>query len=45
MECAICFSKFFTPKTKEEFDKMYNENVKNNDYDEIDIFKKSTHYV
>jgi hypothetical protein len=39
MECAICFSKFFTPKTKEEFDKMYNENVKNNDYDEIDKFK------
>jgi hypothetical protein len=35
MECAICFSKFFTPKTKEELDKMYIENVKNDDFDEI----------
>ena len=39
MECAICFSKFFIPKTKEELDIMYKENVKNNDYVEIDKFK------
>ena len=28
MEYAICFSKFFTPKTKEELDIIYTENVK-----------------
>lgn len=39
MECAICYEKFFTPKTKEEFEKVYKENVKNNDYDEIMKFK------
>ena len=31
MECAICYEKFFTPKTKEEFEKIYKENVKNNE--------------
>jgi hypothetical protein len=35
MECAICYEKFFTPKTPEEFKKIYKENVKNNNYDEI----------
>ena len=30
MECAICYEKFFTPKTEEEFKKKYKENVKNN---------------
>ena len=39
MECAICFEKFFTPKTKEELEKLYKENVKNDDYDEIMKFK------
>ena len=39
MECAICFEKFFTPKTKEELEKIYNENVKNNTYDEIINFE------
>jgi hypothetical protein len=31
MECAICYEKFFTPKTKEEFEKIYKESVKNNE--------------
>jgi hypothetical protein len=35
MECAICYEKFFTPETKEECKKIYNEIVKNNDYNEI----------
>ena len=35
MECAVCYEKFFTPKTQEELEKIYKENVKNNDYDEI----------
>ena len=35
MECAVCYEKFFTPKTQEEVEKIYKENVKNNDYDEI----------
>lgn len=35
MECAICYEKFFTPKTQEKFEKIYNENIKNNNYDEI----------
>jgi hypothetical protein len=39
MECAICFEKFFTPKTKEELEKIYKENVKNDDYDEMMKFK------
>lgn len=39
MECAICFEKFFTPKTKDELEKKYKENVKNDDYDEIMKFK------
>lgn len=39
MECAICYEKFFRPKTKEELKKMYEENVKNNDYNEVMKFK------
>ncbi len=39
MECAICYEKFFTPKSKKEFEKMYNENVKNNNFDDIMKFK------
>ena len=39
MECAICYEKFFTPKTKEELKKMYEENVKNNDYNEVMKFE------
>ena len=39
MECAICFEKFFTPKTKEDFEKIYKKNVKNNDYSEIMKFE------
>ena len=39
MECAICYEKFFTPKTIEELENMYEENVNNNDYDEIIKFK------
>ena len=23
MECAICYEKFFTPKTKDDFDEMH----------------------
>jgi hypothetical protein len=38
MECAICYEKFFTPKTQEEFEKIYKENVKNNNCDEIITF-------
>lgn len=40
MECAICYEKFFTPKNKEELEKIYNEIVKNpNDYKEFIKFK------
>ena len=39
MECALCYEKFFTPKTKEELEKMYEENVKNNDYNEVMKFE------
>ena len=39
MECAICYEKFFTPKSQKEFEKIYNENVKNNNYNEIMKFK------
>jgi hypothetical protein len=39
MECAICYEKFFTPKTKEEFEQLYNENVKNKNYEEIIKFE------
>ena len=35
MECAICNKKFFTPKSQEELEKIYKENVKKNDYGEI----------
>ena len=38
MECAICYEKFFIPKTQEEFERIYEENVKNNNYDEIQKF-------
>ena len=30
MECAICYEKFFTPKTQEEFEKIYEDIIKNN---------------
>jgi hypothetical protein len=39
MECAVCYEKFFTPKTKEEFEKIYKENVKNNDFSELIKFE------
>jgi len=39
MECAICYEKFFKPATQEEFEKLYKENVKNNDYNEIIKFE------
>jgi len=39
MECAICYEKFFTPKSQKEFEKIYNEIVKNNNYNEILKFK------
>ena len=39
MECAICYEKFFTPKSQKEFEKIYNEIVKNNNYNEIMKFK------
>jgi hypothetical protein len=35
MKCAICYEKFFTPETEEECKKIYNEFVKNDDYNEI----------
>jgi DNA-directed RNA polymerase subunit RPC12/RpoP len=40
MECAICYEKFLIPKSKEEFEKICNQNVKNNDYNEIQKLKK-----
>ena len=39
MECAICYEKFFTPKTKEELQVLISENVKNKCYKEIENFK------
>jgi hypothetical protein len=39
MECAICYEKFFIPKSQEDFEKIYNENVKDENYDEIIKFK------
>lgn len=38
MECSICFERFFTPKTQDELNKLYEENVKNKD-DLSEIFK------
>jgi hypothetical protein len=38
MECAICYEKFFTPKTQEEFQKRYEDIVKNNTEDGISKF-------
>ncbi len=35
MECAVCCEEIFAPKTQEELEKIYKENVKNNDCDEI----------
>jgi len=35
MECAICYEKFFIPKTKEEFENMYNKNVQDNNLEQI----------
>ena len=34
MECAICYEKFFIPKTQEEFERMCEENIKNDEYDD-----------
>jgi hypothetical protein len=31
MECAICYEKFFTPKSQEEFEKIYEDIVKNSE--------------
>ena len=39
MECAICYEKFFKPKTKEELESLINENIKNKSYKEIEKFK------
>lgn len=39
MECAICYEKFYTPKTHKELKKMYKQNVKNNNFDDIMKFK------
>jgi len=40
MECAICFEKFYTPKTKEELEQIYQKFVKNkDDYKEFLRFK------
>ena len=38
MECAICYEKFFKPKTLEEFEKIYKDIVKNNSEDGIGKF-------
>jgi hypothetical protein len=35
MKCAVCYERFFTPKTQDELEKIYKENIKNNDYDEF----------
>ena len=37
MECAICYDKFYTPKTHKELKKMYKQNVKNDNFDDIYI--------
>jgi hypothetical protein len=39
MECSICYEKFFTPKSQEECERLYEENVKDNNFDEIMKFK------
>ena len=39
MECAICYEKFFQPNTQKEFETLYKENVKNDDYNEIVKFE------
>ena len=39
MECAICYDKFYTPKTHKELKKMYKQNVKNDNFDDIMKFK------
>ena len=39
MECAICYETFFTPKNKEEFEKLWQENVSNESCDEIMKFR------
>jgi hypothetical protein len=38
MECAICYERFLTPKTKKEFAALLNEHVKQNDDEEIERF-------
>jgi len=35
MECTICYEKFFTPTTKEEFKQIHHEIVKTNDEQKI----------
>jgi len=52
MKCAICYENFFTPKSKEEFEKLWQENVPNETCEEIMIFRNllitskcnNTHY-
>ena len=39
MECAICYEKFYKPKTHKELKKMYKQNVKNDNFDEIMKFR------
>ena len=39
MECVVCYEKFFIPKSQEELEKIYKENVKNNNYAEIIKFE------
>jgi hypothetical protein len=39
MECAICYEKFYTPKTHKELKKIYKQNVKNDNFDDIMKFK------
>jgi len=39
MECAICYEKFYRPKTHKELKKMYKQNIKNDNFVEIMKFK------
>ena len=39
MECAICYEKFFTPKTKKDLEMLLNIHVKNKDFNTIMKFR------
>jgi hypothetical protein len=39
MECAICYEKFFTPKTKKELEMLLNIHVNNKDFNTIMKFR------